>query len=443
GRSENPDSDTEQEFKFKALSSPDITINWQPPILLSQADTLEKGKAGIYILEKQTRKGHWTPYYGGRASVTKRGKRENSLRTRLIKHRRNMKRVPGNSARSHRVRIGIVERASDKKLELAERFLIRTLAYRSRKYKYDPSELLKANPRHYITNKPRHITNDQSFKPFEFGGQVSITLKGSVPGYLTKTLNSIIRANRSRHRAKFSDQISRRPKNIYSFKKGTQYEAEDNSATEASSSRKSWLANKARQAILIAALSARLLGHDPHHPGSGRSARQPSIEYRLEERKERRKKGRQHELEWEAEPEPTTHQKHDFDSQLEDLGYAAAAAQTEAEAEALVGAMVPLAAQLIPRVKPLMMASSPAILAGLGAATKLLHRNPKTRPLLRTMPTVLHHTAAVLNRDRINGRRPTPKRVVKVLADQAAKVIASPDETRRALQHAQEMSHHH
>ncbi len=149
------------------------------------------------------------------------------------------------------------------------------------------------------------------------------------------------------------------------------------------------------------------------------------------------------EMEWAAEAELISQQKLNIDALLEDLGYAAEAAQTEAEAEALVGAMVPLAAQLIPRVKPLMMVSSPAMVAGLGAATKLLHRNPKTRPLLRTMPTILHHTAAVLNRDRINGRRPTPKRAVKVLADQAAKVIASPDETRRALQHAREMSHHH
>ena len=43
----------------------------------------------------------------------------------------------------------------------------------------------------------------------------------------------------------------------------------------------------------------------------------------------------------------------------------------------------------------------------------------------------------------LNSTKPTPEQAVKVLADQAAKVIASPQQTRRALQHSHEMSHSH
>lgn len=149
------------------------------------------------------------------------------------------------------------------------------------------------------------------------------------------------------------------------------------------------------------------------------------------------------EAELESEGALTPEDRLQVDSYLEDLGSAAANAQTEAEAEALVGAMVPLACELIPRVKPLMMESSPAMVAGLGAATRLLYGDRRTRPLIRTLPTVLHHTAAVLNRDKLNGRKPTPERVVKVLANQAAKVVSSPQQTRRALKHAQSVGHAH
>lgn len=149
------------------------------------------------------------------------------------------------------------------------------------------------------------------------------------------------------------------------------------------------------------------------------------------------------EAELESEGALTPEERLQVDSYLEDLGHAAANAQTEAEAEALVGAMVPLASELLPRVKPVMMESSPAMVAGLGAATRLLYGDRRTRPLIRTLPTILHHTAAVLNRDKINGQQPTPTRAVKVLADQAARVVSSPKQIRRALKHAQSASHAH
>lgn len=150
-------------------------------------------------------------------------------------------------------------------------------------------------------------------------------------------------------------------------------------------------------------------------------------------------KNREFELEMEFEMELghvvelTSEQKRDVNGQMKALAMAAATAETEAESEALIGSMIPLSAQLFPRAKPMMLKSSPAMTAGLKAATQLLHRDPRTRPLLKTMPTVLGRTAAVLNQASLRGHKPSTKSVVKVLANQAAKVMSDPRQARRAL----------
>ena len=188
------------------------------------------------------------------------------------------------------------------------------------------------------------------------------------------------------------------------------------------------IAHIARRAILIGGLF-RIFNPEPP-PGGYQAPQPPPIERREKDR------GSQGEFEWESEAEITPVQKIDTDTLLEHLGYAAATTKSEAEAEAFIGALVPLAARLIPRVTPIIRRSSPGLIGGLSAATKLLHPNPKTRPLLRTFPTILHHTTAQINRQLKQGKKITPKTAVKTLANQAYRVLRSPQQTRRALKHA-------
>jgi hypothetical protein len=66
---------------------------------------------------------------------------------------------------------------------------------------------------------------------------------------------------------------------------------------------------------------------------------------------------------------------------MEHLGHAAATAESEAEAEAFLGALVPLAARLIPRVAPTIMRVAPTLIRGVAGAGRTLLRSPTFAPL--------------------------------------------------------------
>ncbi len=119
---------------------------------------------------------------------------------------------------------------------------------------------------------------------------------------------------------------------------------------------------------------------------------------------------------------------------MEHLGHAAAQAESEAEAEAFIGALVPLAAQLIPRAAPAILRNAPQLVRGLANATRTLRRTPATRPLVRTLPTVMRRTAMTMARQQAQGRPVTPPRAVQTLARQTAQVISSPQQCVQAYQ---------
>jgi hypothetical protein len=121
------------------------------------------------------------------------------------------------------------------------------------------------------------------------------------------------------------------------------------------------------------------------------------------------------------------------DAMMEHFGHAAAAARSEAEAEAFIGALIPLAARLVPRIAPTIIRSAPALIRGVANVTRTLRRNPTTRPLVRVMPTIVRRTALDLNRQATRGRPVTPQAAVRTLARQTGRVIASPQQARAAL----------
>ncbi len=141
---------------------------------------------------------------------------------------------------------------------------------------------------------------------------------------------------------------------------------------------------------------------------------------------------REYESEWEEEVNPQ--QRAYSGALMEHLAHAAATTESEAEAEAFIGALVPLAARLLPRAAPALLRAAPNLVRGLAGATRVLRRNPATRPLVRTLPTVLRRTAANVARQTAQGRPVTPQRAVQTLARQTAQVIGSPRQCVQAYQ---------
>jgi hypothetical protein len=120
------------------------------------------------------------------------------------------------------------------------------------------------------------------------------------------------------------------------------------------------------------------------------------------------------------------------DALMEHLGHAAAEAESEEEAEAFIGALVPLAARLIPRAASAVMRVAPNLIRGVAGAARTLRANPATRPLVRALPTVVRRTTATLARQAQQGRRVTPQAAVRTLARQTSRVIGSPAQCAQA-----------
>lgn len=124
---------------------------------------------------------------------------------------------------------------------------------------------------------------------------------------------------------------------------------------------------------------------------------------------------------------------------MEHLGHAACQAKSEAEAEAFVGALVPLAAQMIPKAASAIMKTAPGLVSGLANAARSLRSSPTTRPLVRTLPTVMQRTAASLAQQSASGKPITPQSAVRTLARQTANVVGNPQQATQAYQRSRTM----
>lgn len=151
--------------------------------------------------------------------------------------------------------------------------------------------------------------------------------------------------------------------------------------------------------------------------GRGLSGMLPQREWELEEEMEG---------EWEVNPIRRVYPQ----ALMEHLGHAAAEAETEEEAEAFLGALVPLAA----RAAPALMRVAPTLIRGVAGAARTLRANPATRPLVRAMPTVVRRTAQTLTRQAQQGRPVTPQRAAQTLARQTQRVISNPRQCAQAYQ---------
>jgi hypothetical protein len=135
---------------------------------------------------------------------------------------------------------------------------------------------------------------------------------------------------------------------------------------------------------------------------------------------------RDDEFEYEGEWEVNPYDRIPPSAMMEHLGHLAAQAESEAEAEAFMGALVPLAARLLPRVAPTIMRAAPGLIRGVAGVTRALRQNPATKPLVRAVPSIVRQTAISLDRQARAGRPVTPQTAVRTLARQTSRTIGNP-----------------
>jgi hypothetical protein len=144
------------------------------------------------------------------------------------------------------------------------------------------------------------------------------------------------------------------------------------------------------------------------------------------------------------------------DAMLEHLGFAAAEAETEEEAAegflplipmlaakalpmvAKIGAKVlpKLARKVLPRAARSLSRVEPRLTRGVSQITRGLYRNPRTRPLVRTVPAIARRTMATLARRAAVGRPITPRMANRVLVSHTRRLLRSPRQTARILRRA-------
>ncbi|MBK8975643.1 MAG: hypothetical protein IPM29_06930 [Planctomycetes bacterium] len=144
---------------------------------------------------------------------------------------------------------------------------------------------------------------------------------------------------------------------------------------------------------------------------------------------------REAEWEWEGECEGECEDAAGaLDAAMSHLGDLASRVDSNAEAEAFLGALVPLAARLIPRAASVLRRASPAVTRGISALTRTLRSSPQGRRMVRAVPTIVRRTAYDLARQYARSGRMTPARAARTLARNTANTLADRRSLVRALQ---------
>lgn len=137
----------------------------------------------------------------------------------------------------------------------------------------------------------------------------------------------------------------------------------------------------------------------------------------------------------EALPEyESTPSMNEYEVMAEHLAHMAANSQSEAEAEAFLGAMIPMIARGVSAATPALTRIAPRLIRPMAQAGRALFRNQRTRPLLRTMPQIARRTISTLSRNMgSNGQVPTEQTAARALASNVAQVLGSPQKTAQIM----------
>jgi hypothetical protein len=145
------------------------------------------------------------------------------------------------------------------------------------------------------------------------------------------------------------------------------------------------------------------------------------------------------------------------DAMAEHLAHMAAEAESEQEAAEgflpliplLAGKILPLAAKLIPkaakalpRIANVMQRATPQLTRGVSQLTRALFRNPRTRPMVRAVPTIARRTMSNIVRQAAAGRPVSAQGARRHLMQQARQVLTSPPQATQALRRSRVLDRH-
>lgn len=122
---------------------------------------------------------------------------------------------------------------------------------------------------------------------------------------------------------------------------------------------------------------------------------------------------------------------------MEHFAHIASQTESEAEAEAFIGVLVPMAARMLPQVAPAIMRAAPRLIRGVTRVTRLLRSSHQTRQLVRTLPSIVRQTARTMARQQAAGKPVTPRGAVRTLARQTHGVLGSPRQSLAAMRRSQ------
>jgi hypothetical protein len=145
----------------------------------------------------------------------------------------------------------------------------------------------------------------------------------------------------------------------------------------------------------------------------------------------------EYEYESEFESSPMT----EYEMVMENLAYRAAHSESEAEAEAFLGALVPMAARLIPSAAKAITAVAPSLVQGVAKMGRALYNSPSTRQLLQTVPEVLKGTVKTLSQQVAQGKPLSQSTAVKALAANTAKVLDNPKKVNNTMKKSHKAQH--
>jgi hypothetical protein len=145
------------------------------------------------------------------------------------------------------------------------------------------------------------------------------------------------------------------------------------------------------------------------------------------------------------------------DAMMEHMGLAAMEAESEFEAAEhflplipmVASKLLPLAAKalpklagkLLPKVARTITRATPRLTRGVAHITRTLHRNPRTRHLVRVIPSVARRTVDSIVKRAATGRPVTPATATRILHAQRRHVLGNPKIRRLALRRSRRMDH--
>lgn len=145
------------------------------------------------------------------------------------------------------------------------------------------------------------------------------------------------------------------------------------------------------------------------------------------------------------------------DAVMEHLGELASEAESEDEAAEhflpLVGmaaskllpvvarAVAPMAKRALPKIARVLTKATPKLTRSIATVAKALHRNPRTRHLLKVVPGIARRTVGTIAQRTARGGHITPRLAVHALARQARRVLGSPHHRAKALRRHNHLEH--